>query len=236
MLIGYARASTEDQDLALQIAALRAAGCERIYEDKKSGKNLDRPGWRDCRMDLREGDTLVIWKLDRLGRSALDLINLLDEFRKQGIDFICTTQGLDTRTPIGNFTFQMFAAFAELERSMIAERTKAGIEQARERGFVPGPVPRITPDMWDYAVKAWQEKPKLTVASLCRMIHEDVQVPVWENSRPRPKEKPKKLTTGSIHNIKAELKAGEPYPEHWRERLKQRDERLQEQRKQGRSK
>ncbi len=160
MLIGYARVSTEDQDLALQIAALKAAGCERIYEDKKSGKDLDRPGWKRCRRDLREGDTLVVWKLDRLSRSALDLINLLAEFRQEGIDFICTTQGLDTRTPIGRFTYQMFAAFAELEREMISERTKAGIEIAREQGFIPGGLPRITPKIWEWATAKIAEELK----------------------------------------------------------------------------
>lgn len=214
MLIGYARVSTEDQDLGLQIAALNAAGCERIYEDKKSGKNLDRPGWKQCRRDLRAGDTLVIWKLDRLGRSALDLINLLDEFRREGIDFVCTTQGFDTRTPIGNFTFQMFAAFAELERSMISERTKAGIEQAKERGVLLGGLPAITPEIWKEATAIIAEYTargeRVTDQALSDRIYDKLG---------------KRLSWGTYRKWRDRLDAGGDYPADWAERLRQRRER-----------
>ncbi|MEM6413219.1 MAG: recombinase family protein [Pseudomonadota bacterium] len=151
MLIGYARVSTEDQDLALQIAALKAAGCERIYEDKKSGKDMNRPGWKKCRMDLRDGDVLVVWKLDRLGRSVVDLINTVEELRNENIGFVCTTQSIDTRNAMGRFIFNVLASMAEMEREMISERTKAGIEIAKESGFIPGGLPRITPKIWDWA-------------------------------------------------------------------------------------
>lgn len=217
MLIGYARVSTEDQDLGLQIAALKAAGCERIYEDKKSGKNLDRPGWKRCRRDLRAGDTLVIWKLDRLGRSALDLINLLDEFRREGIDFVCTTQGFDTRTPIGNFTFQMFAAFAELERSMISERTKAGIEQAKERGVLLGGLPAITEKIWPVAVRLIEEyrerDERLTDQALSDRVYDETG---------------ERLSWGTFRKHRKLLEEGGDYPEAWAERWRQRRERQKE--------
>ena len=225
MIIGYARVSTDDQDLSLQVSALEEAGCERIYSDKKSGKDMRRPGWRKCRMDLRGGDTLVVWKLDRLGRSLVDLVETVAEFRDEGIGLVVVTQSIDTRTAAGRFMFNILASLAEMERELISERTKAGIEQARERGFVPGPIPRITPEIWDYAVKAFKERPKLTIPALCRMIHEDVQ-----------QGKGKPLTPGSIHNVLGELKAGNEYPEHWRMRIKQAADRKKEARRQARQK
>lgn len=214
MLIGYARVSTEDQDLALQIAALKAAGCERIYEDKKSGKNLDRPGWKKCRMDLREGDTLVIWKLDRLGRSAIDLIQLLGEFEREGIDFICTTQGFDTRTPMGRCMFQISAAFAELERAMIAERTKEGIAIAKEtRGFIPGGLPRITPKIWDWATAKIADydarKQRITDGALEKLCRAELG---------------EKVSWNTFKKWRDRLDAGGPYPEDWAAKFAQHKE------------
>ncbi len=223
MIIGYARVSTDDQDLSLQLKALEEAGCERTYSDKKSGKNLNRPGWRKCRMDLRGGDTLVVWKLDRLGRSLVDLVETVAEFRDEGIGLVVITQSIDTRTAAGRFMFNILASLAEMERELISERTKAGIEQAKERGFVPGPIPRITPEIWDYAVKAFKERPKLTIPALCRMIHEDVQ-----------KGKGKPITQGSIHARIGEIRAEQPYPEHWRLRIEQAAERKKLARKEAR--
>jgi DNA invertase Pin-like site-specific DNA recombinase len=132
---GYARTSTGDQTTALQLAALKSARCSHIFEDQGlSGANAKRPSLLRCLKTLRAGDTLVVWKLDRLGRSLRDLILMLDDFSERGIRFQSLTEAIDTQTPTGRAMWQMIGVLAELERSLIAERTRAGIKAARARG------------------------------------------------------------------------------------------------------
>lgn len=134
MLIGYARVSTTDQNLALQKEALEKAGCERIYEDMISGSRAERPGLTKALEMLRSGDTLVVWKLDRLGRSVKNLITLVGDINSKGIHFRSLTDSIDTSTPSGRFFFHVMASLAEMERELIVERTRAGLEVARALG------------------------------------------------------------------------------------------------------
>jgi len=134
MLIGYARVSTADQNLALQYDALKQAGCERIFEDKVSGSHAERVGLNQAMDMLRKGDTFVVWKLDRLGRSVGKLVETVEKLEKRGIDFKSLTDSIDTSTPSGRFFFHVMASLAQMERELIAERTKAGLEAARLLG------------------------------------------------------------------------------------------------------
>jgi DNA invertase Pin-like site-specific DNA recombinase len=134
MLIGYARVSTQDQNLELQIEALTKASCTKIFEDKISGSRAERPGLTKAQESLREGDTLVVWKLDRLGRSVKNLVNLVGELHKQGIRFRSLTDAIDTGTPSGRFFFHVMASLAEMERELTIERTRAGLDVARQLG------------------------------------------------------------------------------------------------------
>lgn len=137
--IGYVRVSDADQTENLQIDALKAAGCDLIYGDHGvSGKIRKRKGLSDLLAALNEGDTLMVWKLDRLGRSTLHLLTLLDDLRQRGIDFHAITQGIDTRTALGRMVFGQLAVFAEYERNLISERTKAGMKAAKQRGIHVG--------------------------------------------------------------------------------------------------
>lgn len=134
MLIGYARVSTADQNLALQKEALEKAGCERIYEDTISGTRAERPGLTKALEMMRNGDTLVVWKLDRLGRSTKNLIALVFDLNAKDIQFKSLTDSIDTSTASGKFFFHVMAALAEMERELIIERTLAGLEVARALG------------------------------------------------------------------------------------------------------
>ena len=137
--IGYIRVSDRDQSEALQIDALKSAGCEVIYGDHGvSGKITKRAGLDELLATLQAGDTLMVWKLDRLGRSTLHLLTLLDNLQKRGIDFHAITQGIDTRTALGRMVFGQLAVFAEFEREQISERTKAGMAAAKARGVHVG--------------------------------------------------------------------------------------------------
>ncbi|CAA0260207.1 recombinase family protein [Klebsiella pneumoniae] len=138
MLIGYARVSTGDQNLDLQKNALARAECEQIFEDTASGNNARRPGLRRAIRRLKPGDSLVVWKLDRLGRSVRDLITLVSELQDRGIHFRSLTDSIDTSTPAGRFFFHVMSALAEMERELIVERTRAGLAAAREQGRVGG--------------------------------------------------------------------------------------------------
>lgn len=145
--LGYMRVSTADQDLSLQRDALLAAGIdpERIYEDQMSGKRDDRPGLEQCLKALREGDVLVVWKLDRLGRSLPHLVKTVYDLERRKIGFrVLTGAPIDTTTPAGKLTFGIFAALAEFERELIRERTKAGLVAARARGRKGGRPAKIT--------------------------------------------------------------------------------------------
>ena len=137
MLIGYARVSTDDQTLDLQRDALAEAGCERIFEDTAPGAG-ERPALRDAIDHLRAGDTLVVWRLDRLGRSLKDLIEKADTLRSQGIGLKSLKEAIDTDSSTGQLVFHIFGALAEFARAVIRERTKAGLASARARGRVGG--------------------------------------------------------------------------------------------------
>lgn len=138
MLIGYARVSTYDQHLDLQRDALQRAGCETIYTDTVSGSKAERKGLEKALSYTRPGDTLVVWKLDRLGRSLKHLIQTVNELHGRGIGFRSLTENIDTTTPGGKLIFHIFGALAEFEREVIRERTKAGLTAARIRGRVGG--------------------------------------------------------------------------------------------------
>ena len=138
MLIGYARVSTQDQNLDLQRDALIKAGCQKVFDDKISGSRAQRPGLDKALEMLREGDTLVVWKLDRLGRSVKNLVELVGELHKQGVQFKSLTDAIDTGTPSGRFFFHVMASLAEMERELTVERTRAGLEIARQSGRLGG--------------------------------------------------------------------------------------------------
>lgn len=137
MKIGYARVSTLDQDLSLQISALEKFGCDRIFEEKMSALKY-RPELEQALTILRKGDVFIFWKLDRLGRSLSELINLVDTLNKRGIDIVSLDGSVDTTTAHGRLFFQISASFAEYERRLIVERTKAGLEEAKKRGISLG--------------------------------------------------------------------------------------------------
>lgn len=145
MLIGYARVSTADQSLALQIDALQAAGCEKIYTDQASGARAARPGITDALSYARDGDTLVVWKMDRLGRSMKGLVDLAAELEARKVDLRSLTDGIDTKTAAGRFFFNIMAALAVMERELILERTTAGLAAARKAGRVGGRPRVMTP-------------------------------------------------------------------------------------------
>ena len=145
-LVGYARVSTAEQSLALQKDALHAAGCEEVYEDHASGARADRPGLAEALRHVRRGDTLVTWKLDRLGRSMGHLIETVRALERKGVGFRSLTEGVDTTTPGGTLVFHLFGALAQFERDLIRERTGAGLKAAEARGRKGGRRPVVTPD------------------------------------------------------------------------------------------
>ena len=138
MLIGYARVSTQDQKLDLQRRALSEAGCEKRFEDKASGSRAEREGLRRALEFARPGDTLVVWKLDRLGRSVKHLVELVGVLQEKGVHFRSLTDNIDTSTPAGRFFFHVMASLAQMERELMVERTREGLKVAREKGRVGG--------------------------------------------------------------------------------------------------
>ena len=153
MLIGYARVSTQDQSLELQIEALTKAGCKKIFNDKISGSRGERPGLTKALEMLREEDTLVVWKLDRLGRSVKNLVDLVSELHKQSIQFKSLTDAIDTGTASGRFFFHVMASLAEMERELTVERTRAGLEVARKLGRKGGRKRQMTESKIESAKK-----------------------------------------------------------------------------------
>ena len=141
MKIGYARVSTDDQHLALQTDALTAAGCGRIFEDKESGAKTDRPQLITALDHLQPGNTLVVWRLDRLGRSLHDLVKIVGDLEAKGVMFESLTEKIETDSASGKLIFHLFAALAEFERNLIRERTNAGLAAARARGRMGGRKP-----------------------------------------------------------------------------------------------
>jgi DNA invertase Pin-like site-specific DNA recombinase len=138
MKIGYARVSTTDQNLSVQIDGLEKEKCEKIYKEKLSGARKDRPELQKALEELRKGDTLVVWKLDRLGRTVKQLLNLIEDLKGKGIHFKSIKDKIDTTTPTGTFFFHVMASFAQLERELTLERTMAGLAAARGRGRYGG--------------------------------------------------------------------------------------------------
>jgi len=145
-LIGYARVSTAEQNLMLQRDALASVGCETVFQDHASGAKAERPGLADALAYLRRGDALVVWKLDRLGRSMVHLIDTVRELEARGAGFRSLTEGVDTTTPGGTLVFHIFGALAQFERDLIRERTNAGLKAAEARGKKGGRKPVVTPD------------------------------------------------------------------------------------------
>lgn len=143
MLVGYARVSTEDQNLELQLDALKQAGAENVFTDKVSSVK-NRPGLEEALAYVRQGDVLVVWKLDRLGRTVKGLIDLVASLQERGVQFRSLTDGIDTSTPAGRFFFHVMAALAEMERELIRERTNAGLAAARARGRQGGRKPKMS--------------------------------------------------------------------------------------------
>jgi DNA invertase Pin-like site-specific DNA recombinase len=143
MLIGYARVSTNEQDTAAQAAALKKAGCELIFREKASGGRWDRPELHKLLGQLRKGDVLVVWKLDRLSRSLRDMLTLMEQVQEKKAGFRSLTEAVDTTTPAGRMMMQMVGAFAEFERAMLKERTKAGLDAARKEGRIGGRPPKL---------------------------------------------------------------------------------------------
>jgi DNA invertase Pin-like site-specific DNA recombinase len=147
MQYGYARVSTFDQNLEMQLEALNRLECDHIFEDKISGAKSKRPGLNMMMKKLRPGDTVVVWKLDRLGRSLIHLVDLLRYFRSNNIEFISITEGIRISTSIGRFAYTMLSAAAEMERENIIERTRAGLAVARKKGRIGGRRPKMTPEI-----------------------------------------------------------------------------------------
>jgi len=169
MLMGYMRVSTEDQNLDMQRDALAKAGCEQVFEDKASGARDDRPGLADAMSHLRKGDTLVVWKLDRLGRSIRGLIEFTDELRARGVEFQSITDGINTATPAGRFYFHILCALAQMERELIRERTIAGLSAARARGRKGGAKPKLTSAQVQHARRLLEDR-NTTVKSVAASL------------------------------------------------------------------
>jgi Site-specific recombinases, DNA invertase Pin homologs len=143
MFIGYARVSTQDQDTDAQIAALKSSGCELIFQEKASGGRWDRPELHRLLEQLRKGDVLVVWKLDRLSRSLKDVLLLMEKVEQAGAGFRSLTEVIDTTSPGGRMMMQMVGTFAEFERAMLRERTQNGLDAARKQGRVGGRRPKL---------------------------------------------------------------------------------------------
>ena len=170
MLIGYARVSTNDQNLDLQTDALKKASCEKLYCDKISGVKADRPGLTQALEVARAGDTLVIWRLDRLGRSIKDLIQISETLKARSIALKSLQEGIDTTTSTGQLMFNLLAVLAEFEKNLINERSKAGLAAARSRGKLGGRPKSLTQSQQKLAVKLYHER-EHSIAEICKMMN-----------------------------------------------------------------
>jgi DNA invertase Pin-like site-specific DNA recombinase len=169
MLIGYARVSTHEQTLALQQDALTKAGCTKLFTDTASGAKTERKGLDEALNYVRKGDTLVVWRLDRLGRSLPHLITTMTGLEERGIGFKSLTENIDTTTSGGKLIFHIFGALAEFERNLIRERTNAGLTAARERGRIGGRPKALTPRQIRIAQSLYDD-PKNSIAEICRTL------------------------------------------------------------------
>ena len=168
-LVGYARVSTNEQDDALQTDALKQIGCKKIFSDKMSGARADRPGLTEALEYMREGDTLVVWRLDRLGRSLKQLIETVNTLEGRGIGFKSLTEEINTTSSGGKLIFHIFGALAEFERNLIRERTQAGLEAARARGRKGGRPKKLDKEKRELAKKLYTEK-QYSIKQICEMI------------------------------------------------------------------
>ncbi len=165
--IGYARVSTDDQELALQLDALSRVGCQTVYREKASGKNAERPELIQCLKALRSGDTLVVWRMDRLGRSLTDLVKTITELERRGVGFESLTEKIETGSATGKLMFHVFAAMAEFERNLIRERTQAGLTAARVRGRVGGRKHKLD-EQQKKEIKALLRDPDISVSEIAK--------------------------------------------------------------------
>lgn len=164
--IGYARVSTADQDPRLQLDALAAADCWKVHTDTATGTKADRPQWNACLADLRPGDTLVIWKIDRLGRNLRDLVDIVGTLNARGVGVRSLTDGIvDTTTAHGTLVFGIFALMAQYEAALIKERTQAGLAAARARGRTGGRKPKMTPHLVGKAQRMYDTR-RFTIAEI----------------------------------------------------------------------
>lgn len=170
MRVGYARVSSDDQNLDLQLDALRSAGCKKILEDKKSGARADRPGLNRLLDTVREGDVVVVWRLDRLGRSLRDLLDLAARFEAEGVGLTSIEDKIDTTSSGGRLIFQIFGALAEFERNLVKERTQAGLAAARARGRKGGRPKLLTKKDQKLLQKLYNAK-EHSIAELCRIFN-----------------------------------------------------------------
>ncbi len=169
MLVGYARVSTTEQSPELQRDALEGAGCKEVFWESGSGAKADRPGLKKALDYMREGDVLVVWKLDRLGRSLKDLIEIVNALQQRGIGFKSLTEQVDTTTSGGRLVFHIFGALAEFEREVIRERTQAGLAAARARGRRGGR-PRVMDEGKVRAAKAMLKDPETSIGEVCQTL------------------------------------------------------------------
>lgn len=212
-LIGYARVSTDDQNLDLQRDALLKAGVPRsnIYEEYVSGVAKRRPELTECIKVLGPGDVLVIWKLDRLGRDLIEVVKLADELRRRDVQLRSLTEQIDTTSAYGKFFFHVIAAFAQLERDLISERTKAGIASAIERGYVPGRRPAISPEQWEVGARLLQADASLSITAL--QDNAEFRAAGWDGA------KGKAPGRSTISVYRQDMRAGHPYPAAWQKYL-----------------
>ena len=172
MIIGYARVSTEEQHLDLQIDALEHAGCDIVYKDQGiSAVAKRRPGFEQAMAELNEGGVLVVWKLDRAFRSLRNALDMLEEFESKNIQFRSLTDQIDTTTPMGKCMYQIRNAFSELERNLISERTKAGMQAAKKRGATIGRPRKLTDEQIKWAKSELQNNPNTTKSTIAKHLH-----------------------------------------------------------------
>lgn len=164
--IGYARVSTQEQHLHLQLDELKSAGMDVIYEDTASGKNADRPELTNCLKALRTGDTLTVWRLDRLGRNLHDLVRIVTELESKGVTFTSLKESIDTHGPAGKLVFHLFAALAQFERELMRERTLAGLAAARARGRKGGRPSSLTASQQKAAVSMLSNR-DMSITEIC---------------------------------------------------------------------
>ena len=169
MLVGYARVSTGEQNLDLQADALKQAGCAKIFTDQMSGAKAERPGLQAAFAFVRTGDTLIVWRLDRLGRSLKDLVQKVEDLQQRQVGFRSLHESIDTTSSVGKFQFHVFSALAEFERDLIRDRTMAGLRAARARGRLGGRPRRMTPEQVKMASHLMQD-PAIDVKEIVRTL------------------------------------------------------------------